>query len=149
MHHLYLTLASYIIVSCGALECKAHLFLSFILNCTGRPTASSNCCPSFRFSLSLQSGVENYFQLCLSGSTDVCNVFHLLFIISFHILSGFTLKKCYLADVSVCFWMLLGGFKKLFLLFLSAKRESSRLLQAFCSTQSHCPDIPEWKTVFV
>lgn len=125
------------------------MFLSFILQCTGRPTAASNCCPSFRFSLSLQSGVENYFQLCLSGSTDVCNVFHLLFIISFHIVSGFALKKCYLADVSVCFWLLWGGFKRLFLFFVSAKRESSRLLQAFCSTRSDCPDVREWKTVFV
>lgn len=124
MHHLYLTFPSYIIVSCGALECKTHLFLSFILKCRGRPTAASHCCPSFRFSLSLQSGVENYFQLCLSGSTDVCNVFHLLFIISFHIMSGFALKKCYLADVSVCFWLLWGGFKRLFLFFASLLKEN-------------------------
>lgn len=68
--------------------------------------------------------MENYFQLCLSGTTDVCNVFHLLFIISFHILSSFTLKKCYLADVSVCFWLLWGGFKRLFLLFASLLKEN-------------------------
>lgn len=128
MHHLYLTLLSYIIVSCGALECKTHLFLSFILKCRGRPTAASNCCPSFIFSLSLQSGVENYFQLCLSGTTDVCNVFHLLFIISFHILSGLALKKCYLADVSVCFSGCFGvDLRGCFYFFVSAKRESSRL----------------------
>lgn len=107
LHHLYLTLPSYIIVSCEALECKTHS--SIIYPEVYRQTESTaNCCPSFRFSLSLQSGVENYFQLCLSGSTDVCNVFHLLFIISFHILSGFTLKKCYLADVSVCVLAALG-----------------------------------------
>ena len=124
MHHLCFTLPCYVIVSCGALECKTHLHLSFILKCEGRPTAPENCCPSFRFSLSLHSGVENYFQLCLSGTTDVCNVFHLLFIISFHILSSFTLKKCYLADVSVCFWLLWGGFKRLFLLFASVLKEN-------------------------
>lgn len=130
----YLTLPSYIIVSCEALECKTHLFPSFILKCAGTPTATSNCCPSFRFSLSLHSGVENYFQLCQSGSTDVCNIFHLLFIISFHILKVFTLKKCYLADVSVLFfWLLWAGFKRLFSFFFDSteKEKNPWLLQAF------------------
>lgn len=44
--------------------------------------------------------------------------------ISFHILSGFALKKCYLADVSVCFWLLWGGFKRLFLFFVSLLKEN-------------------------
>lgn len=70
---------------------------------------------------------------------------------SFHFISwaGLLWRSCYLADVSVCFWMLLGGFKRLFLFFcLCAKRESSRLLQAFCSMRSRCPDVPEWKCLF-
>lgn len=119
---------------------SVKLICFYHLSWSRGPTAGSSCCPSLRFPLSLQSGVENYFQLRLSGSTDVCNVFHLLFIISFHILSGPALKKCYLADVSVCFWLLWARFKRLFLPFylfiyvffisgLSAKRESSRLLQ--------------------
>lgn len=106
------------------MSCKTDLFLSFILKYKGRLTAALNCCPSFRFFLSLHSGVENYFQVCLSGSTDVCNVFHLLVIISFHILNGFALKKCYQADVSVCFWLRCGGFKRLFLFFVSVLKKN-------------------------
>ncbi len=99
-------------------------------------------------SLCLSSQVWRTIFSCLSGSTDVCNVFHLLFIISFHILSGFALKKCYLADVSLCVFGCFGVDLRGCFYFLS-KRESSRLLQAFCSTRSDCPDVREWKTVFV
>lgn len=54
----------------------------------------------------------------------MCNVFHLLFISSIHIQCGFTLKKCYLADVPVCFGLFWGGFKRLFLFFASVLKEN-------------------------
>lgn len=91
--------------------------------------------------------MENYFQLCLSGSTDVCNVFHLLFIISFQIQSGFTLKKCYLADVSVCFWLLWAGFKRLFLFCASLLKENPLGFYNPPVPHGLSPDAPEWKTV--
>lgn len=43
--------------------------------------SSTGFLSGFTFSLSLQSGEENYFRLCLSSSTDVCLVFHLLLIV--------------------------------------------------------------------
>lgn len=51
---------------------------------------------------------------------------------------------CFGVDLRGCFYFIL-----FFFFCLSAKRESSQLLQAFCSTRSDCPDVPEWKTVFV
>lgn len=75
--------------------------------------------------------------------------FHLLFIISFHILKVFTLKKCYLADVSVCFWLLWAGFKSLFFIFCFHWK---RILGVYKPSDPHsrnCPDAPKWKTAFV
>lgn len=107
----------------GALECKTHLFLSFILKYKGRLTAALNCCPSFRFFLCLLSGVGNYFQLCLSGSTDVCNIFHLLFIISFHIRASF---EKVLSSWCVCVFLAVLGwiYAVLFFFFFCLLKEN-------------------------
>lgn len=96
-----------------------------MLKCSSRLTAALNRCPSFSCSLSSRSGVDNYFQLRLSSRTDVCNVFHLLFIISFHILSGPALNKCYLVDVCVFLAVFGVDLKGLFLsLSVSLLKES-------------------------
>lgn len=67
-------------------------------------TAALDCGPSsFGFSLERHSGVKRYFEHRLNGSGDVCNVFHSLAIISFHIRCSFTLKQLYLANIDgVC-----------------------------------------------
>jgi len=121
-------------ISCGALGCENDPFLSSILKCIGTLTAAWNWCPSFRFSLSLQSTVENYFQLNLSGSIDVWSVFHQLFIISFPILSWFTLK-IWLSGWYVWLLLLLWVDLRGWFLFPSITPSAPNMLTCVCSYQ--------------
>lgn len=122
--------------NCKALECKTHLFTSFILQ--QQAESSTGFLSIFTFSLSLQSA-ESYFRL--SSSTDVCRVFHLLFI--FFILRP-SFEDVLSSGCVVFFWLLWVDLRDCFYLFicLSVGREFSRfLIPCVPAAQTY----PNWK----
>lgn len=152
--HPYLTacvifispLLSYIIVSCGALERKTHLFLSFILKrvqaARQQPWTAVHPSDSVSpvSSRGLFSALSKRRHWCVQCASP-----------ALHHFISYPEQVCFEGALSswcvcVCFLVLWGGFKKLLLLLFFL---SSRLLWTSYSTLSDRPDMPLWKTVFL
>lgn len=109
----------------------------------------------FTFSLSLQSAEENYFRLCLSSSTDVCRLFHLLLIV-FILRPSFedVLSSGCVSAFFRLFWVDLRDCFYLFI-WLCAGRESSLFLipcvlaaQTYLNWRPFCSFIPKPASIF-